>query len=140
MAKKRKSNPEREPRDTISETGVDLLKPISADIFKLGSSDDPCFGKLHDLTDSVCRRCGDNELCQAVMAQNLHKTRNEVEKTQAFKDKEQPYEKVKPEHHEMKMWMKKKVAKDLDKKLIIKRAMKRYDVSRAVARQVYKNL
>jgi len=140
MAKKRKSNPEREPRDTVSETGVDLLKPISADIFKLGSSDDPCFGKLHDLTDSICRRCGDNELCQAVMAQNLHKTRNEVEKTQAFKDKEQPYEKVKPEHHEMKMWMKKKVAKDLDKKLIIKRAMKRYDVSRAVARQVYKNL
>jgi len=143
MAKKKKVNKpegEREARNTISETGVDLLKPISSDIFKLGSSEDPCFGKLHDLTDSICRRCGDNELCQAVMGQKLHNERSAVEKKQAFKDLEQPYEKPKSANHEMRIWMKKKIAKKLNSDLTIKRAVKRYGVTKEVAKAEYYKL
>lgn len=137
MAKKKKKvnqpEPDRQSKDIPRE--IDLLKPI--DIFKLGTDEDPCFGKLFSLTHPTCRRCGDNELCQAVMAQNLHKTRKEIEDKHAFKDLEQPYEDPKEMHFEMKRWMTKKISMGVAESTIIRRAVKRYDVTKGEAKRVY---
>lgn len=69
---------------------VDLLKPLLLqDIFKLGSKDDPCFGKLYDPKHETCRRCGDMEVCAIACGQALHTTRNEVEQSTNFLDMEE---------------------------------------------------
>lgn len=60
------------------------MKPI--DISILGTDDDPCFGKHYDLKAEECQRCGDHEFCSIAMAQNLHKTRNEIEGKSDFLD------------------------------------------------------
>lgn len=78
MSKKRK------PREA---TEVDFSEPI--DITKIGSTDDPCFGKLYDLSTEECRRCGDSELCALVFAQTkLKRQRAEMEKKNRYKDLE----------------------------------------------------
>jgi hypothetical protein len=82
MAKKRK------PRKDIVKK-VDLLKPLSSiDILKFGTDEDPCFGKLFDLTEDPCRRCGDSTLCQIVSNQKTVAKREEVESNNRFKDLE----------------------------------------------------
>jgi len=80
MSSKRKS------REKI-EKDLDLLKPI--DVSLLGSDDDPCFGKLHDLIAKECKTCGDSEFCAIVKAQGLHKERLNIEHKQRFKDIEE---------------------------------------------------
>ena len=82
MAKKNKS---RKPR-TKEINKVDLLVPV--DITKL-STDGDCFGQLNDPKAAECGRCGDCELCQIVMAQNMHLTRDKIEKKQKFRDIEE---------------------------------------------------
>lgn len=81
MAKKRKS------RDNINKQAYDLLKPI--DPFSLGSLDDPCFGKHHDLLAKECVVCGDSEFCSIVTLQTLKVNSAKMETTQRFKDKEE---------------------------------------------------
>lgn len=81
MAKDRKA------RDEIEKDEYDLLKPI--DILTLGSEDDPCFGKYHDLKAPECMECGDSEFCAIMKAQNLHKDRLKIESEQRFKDIEE---------------------------------------------------
>ena len=82
----------RDSRDNIDKTNVDLLKPI--DILSLGSEDDPCFGKLHDLKAPECKNCGDSEFCAIVKAQGLHKERLVIETEQRFKDIEEAEEEM----------------------------------------------
>jgi hypothetical protein len=62
---------------------------IPFDISKLGSKDDPCFGKHYDLNAPECQRCGDIELCAIAIQQNLTIIRGEIEQTQPFKDLEE---------------------------------------------------
>lgn len=81
MAKQRKS------RDKIDKSNYDLLKPI--DILTMGSEDDPCFGKFHDLLAKECRLCGDSEFCAIVKAQNLRIGNLEVKDNKRFKDVEE---------------------------------------------------
>ena len=81
MLKKRKS------RDKIDKEEINLLEPL--DIYKYGSDEDPCFGKLHDITAKECQMCGDAEFCAIVMSQNLTKGRIEIEANQRFKDIEE---------------------------------------------------
>lgn len=76
----------RKPRNKMSKT-VDILKPITLDM--LGTDDDPCFGKYNDPKTPECSRCGDCEICQIVMAQNLMIKRKEVEAAGSFKDLEE---------------------------------------------------
>lgn len=78
---------ERKFRDKIDKDEHDLLEPI--DVLSLGSDNDPCFGKLHDLKAPECRECGDSEFCAIVKAQNLHKDRLNIENQQRFKDIEE---------------------------------------------------
>lgn len=61
-----------------------FVEPI--DPLKFGSADDPCFGKLYDLTTPECKSCGDIELCAIAKSQGLRLQRLNMEKLQAFKD------------------------------------------------------
>lgn len=83
---------ERNSRSNINKTDIDLLKPI--DVLSLGSNDDPCFGKLHDLKAPECKSCGDSEFCAIVKAQGLHKERLVIETEQRFKDIEEAEEEM----------------------------------------------
>jgi ribosomal protein L37E len=66
---------------------VDFSKPLEPiDIMKMGTPDDPCFGKLFDLNDEICRRCGDSTLCSIVKQQTNDKSRKKIEKENRFKD------------------------------------------------------
>jgi hypothetical protein len=63
-----------------------LLKPF--DVTKLGSEDDPCFGKLYDLEEEECQYCGDHEFCGIAFTQRLKKLRQNQEKQIPMKDRE----------------------------------------------------
>lgn len=65
----------------------DFSTPI--DLLKFGSEEDPCFGVLYDPREKECQSCGDCELCAIMLGQNNHLKRNEIEKTQSFKDIEE---------------------------------------------------
>ena len=76
----------RKRREALAKQDIDISIPFRFDI--IGSKDDPCFGKLYDMTTSECQRCGDSEFCAiAMMARNKRK-RDKIEKTQVFKDTE----------------------------------------------------
>lgn len=81
MAKKRQNRAE------INHENFNILKPI--DVLSLGSKDDPCFGKHHDLLAEECIICGDSEFCAIAMAQTLNVKRLEIESEQRFKDIEE---------------------------------------------------
>jgi hypothetical protein len=76
----------RKPRTKLIKK-MDITKPITLEM--LGSSEDPCFGKLHDSREPACQRCGDNEICAIAMGQLNHLKRAEVEANQKFKDLEE---------------------------------------------------
>jgi len=78
---------DRKAREEINPGDYDILKPI--DVLTLGSKDDPCFGKYHDLKAPECSECGDSEFCAIMKAQNLHKDRIKIESEQRFKDIEE---------------------------------------------------
>lgn len=46
---------------------LDVMKPFS--YFDLGTSKDPCFGKLYSIQAKECKRCGDCETCAIVTSQ-----------------------------------------------------------------------
>jgi hypothetical protein len=84
----KKSKTKRKPRRDLLKAGVDLLeKPLDIDV--IGTNDDPCFGKLHDLKNETCSRCGDSEFCAIVFSQNLHLKRDKIESKQEFMDLEE---------------------------------------------------
>jgi len=75
---------DRKPRENLVNQDLNTMEPI--DIMELGGDNDPCFGKHHDLKAEECERCGDAELCQIAMSQNLHKKRLLIEAKSSFKD------------------------------------------------------
>jgi hypothetical protein len=77
----------RKARENIDKDDFNFLAPI--DVLTLGSDDDPCFGKFHDLKAPECMECGDAEFCAIMKGQNLHKDRIKIESTQRFKDIEE---------------------------------------------------
>lgn len=76
----------REPRD--SKVPIKKLL-IPFDVTKFGSEDDPCFGKLYDLSALECQECGDIELCAIAFAQGQHIARAKAEGEARFKDLEE---------------------------------------------------
>lgn len=60
------------------------LDPVNFE--DIGSKNDPCFGKLYDLSQAECRQCGDSEFCCTIFANNQGVSRAEVEKENKFKD------------------------------------------------------
>lgn len=83
MKSKKNKKEKRKPREKEIKKHS-LLLPI--DITKLGTEEDPCFGRLHNPQAEECRRCGDCEICQIVFAQNNHGLRAEIEKGGKFRD------------------------------------------------------
>lgn len=110
---------------------VDFLQPI--DIDKIGSDDDPCFGKLYDLSTPECKRCGDSELCGVVFAQTLNKTRKKIEKKTKFKDIE-----LSKEDKSIENWVKQKLKKGMKSFKIIKKGMELFDVDKKTMKTLVK--
>lgn len=63
---------------------LDFFKPI--DLSRIGTPDDPCFGKEYDPRDSDCRNCGDIELCAIAQMQNNRINRAKLAESYDFKD------------------------------------------------------
>lgn len=68
----------------VKDKTINMMEPLQFD--KLGSADDPCFGKLHDYKADECKVCGDAEICSIVCSQKLHAKRKLIEEKQDFKD------------------------------------------------------
>jgi len=63
-----------------------LLIPF--DVMKFGSEEDPCFGKLFDLSTPECQNCGDQEQCSILFFSKVKKQRLLFEKNNPVKDLE----------------------------------------------------
>ena len=100
---------------------------IPYDISKLGSKDDPCFGKHYDLNAEECQRCGDIELCAIAIQQNLTIQRTIVEESQPFKDIN---EKSVNKEEEIKTYIKKLKAADKTKTEIKVKLRKKFDLNK----------
>lgn len=129
----------RKSRNKVNkEQKKDFSKPL--DVYKLGSEEDPCFGKLHDLKAEECQECGDSEFCVIVMAQNLHKKRIDIEAQQKFLDIEES---------DIKQTTDKKKAKELCLKYrdqgykrlkTILKVSKMTGLSKDIVKEIYNNL
>lgn len=131
MAKKK-----RESRKKLSKK-FNMLKPIEPiDILKLGTDEDPCFGKHFDLTEDECKVCGDCNLCQIVFNQKTVKLRSEMESKDRFKDLELVgNSKV---NEEAKALIKKLKRRDLSESVIIKKLERRFGLDKEQAKVLIK--
>lgn len=128
MAKKKKDKL-KEVRKEL-ETG-DIFEPI--DITKLGSGNDPCFGKNYDLSTKECKMCGDSELCCIKFTALMGKTRKELEAETKFKDLE-PLVDIEG----CKKYYRKLVREKLGKKEILDNLQSKFELSRKEARDIYR--
>ena len=128
MAKKKKDKL-KEVRKEL-ETG-DIFEPI--DITKLGSGNDPCFGKNYDLSTKECKMCGDSELCCIKFTALMGKTRKELEAETKFKDLE-PLVDIEG----CKKYYRKLVREKLGKKEILDKLQSKFELSRKEARAIYR--
>lgn len=109
----------------------DILTPIK--LSDLGSENDPCFGKLYDLTTSECKMCGDSELCCIKTADFLGKTRKELEKENDYKDLDTLVDK-----QGAKKYFRQLKRKGLEKKEIIEKMSIKYELTLKETRSLYR--
>ena len=128
MAKKKKDKL-KEVREEL-ETG-DILEPM--DITKLGSGNDPCFGKHYDLSTKECKMCGDSELCCIKFTALMGKTRKELEAETQFKDLEPLID-----MEGCKKYYRKLVREKLGKKEILDKLQGKFELTRKEARDLYR--
>lgn len=129
MAKK-----ERKSRKKISKK-VDITKPIlPIDILKFGTDEDPCFGKLHDLTEDACKRCGDSTLCAIVCDQVTKGLRQEAESNNRFKDLE--IDKPNVDEKEIKKFIKTKLKEGTISLVITKKVVQKYKLTKEEAKKL----
>lgn len=121
-------------KNEIDLSKQDILKPISS-VDILGTKDDPCFGKLFDLTQSECKQCGDSELCAICFAQSMNKTREDIEKESHFKDLDTLVD-IKG----VKKYIRTLKRKELSKKEIIQNVIKKFEITRQDARDIYRQV
>lgn len=126
-----KKKNKREPREKTK--GIDFLKPI--DFNKVGTEDDPCFGKLFNLSTDACKRCGDSELCSALLSQNLNKSRAKIESKNRFKDIE-----LTEGNKALINWVKEKKKAGISRSEIIKKAKKTFGSERKEIKEIYRSL
>lgn len=116
----------------------DFLEPI--DITQFGTDNDPCFGKLYNLAEPECKRCGDSALCVIVFGQNLNVKRAEIESNNRFKDLEKPDEEDKPINKSLMNWVKDKLSEGLSRSEIIKKAKNTFGSTRDEIKDIIKKL
>jgi hypothetical protein len=135
MAKKER----REARKKLSKK-VDITQPIlPIDITKFGTEEDPCFGKLHDLTEDACKRCGDSTICSIVMNQDTKKLRATEETEGRFKDLEIDGP-VKPvpqfTKKEINKYIKSSLAKGTIRLVLVKNLNKKFGIEKQEAKEL----
>jgi len=113
----------RKARNKIDKAKINFLEPLPIKI--LGTSEDPCFGKLHNPKDSICRICGDSEICSIAMGRSLNSKRTQIEAKQPFKDT-QKLEKPGYTDKEVLGFMKKKFKKGYSEKKVLKICIKKF--------------
>jgi len=109
-------------REEIDPKDHNLMEPL-IDLTKLGTEDDPCFGKLHDLNAPECIRCGDNEFCQIVKSQRQHLLRAKESETTTFLDEE---EATIVTNQELQDFVKRSVKKNKSDSFILRLGKKKY--------------
>ena len=112
----------------------DIFKPLSS-VDVLGTKNDPCFGKLYDLTTSECKQCGDSELCSICFAQSLNKKRSDIEKENRFKDLDTLVD-IKG----AKKYIRSLKRKGLEKKQILDKVIVKFEITRQDARDIYRSM
>ena len=120
---------------TQSNNKLDLLVPL--DVLSLGSDDDPCFGKYHDLLAPECKECGDSEFCMIVKAQGLHKERLDIENKQRFKDIEEADEDLVSKRVEAKQIIKEYKEKGFKRLKTILIISKKMGLPKNIIKQIY---
>lgn len=120
-------------QEVIKLSEHDPLKPI--DITKLGSNQDPCFGKGYDLSTRECKLCGDSELCAIKMAQALRITRKELEEKNNYKDLD-----VLEDTKGIKKHLRSLKRKGLKRKEIFEKTSEKFEVPIDMVKKIYKEL
>ena len=129
---------ERKRREKLTKK-VDLTEPLlPIDIEKFGSDEDPCFGKLYDLTEDECKRCGDCTICGIVFNQGTLKLRAEQEKENTFKDLD--IDKQTPDEKGAKKYIKEKIKEGKNILFIKKNVVRIYHLDKDDARKLIKKL
>jgi hypothetical protein len=118
---------------------VDITKPIMPfDIDKFGTEEDPCFGKLHDLTADECKRCGDCTICQIVYNQGTLIDRAKEESNGRFKDLE--LGESKPDKKAIKKFIKSKLKDKVLSIKIKKQVVTKFGITKEEASKLIKKL
>ena len=130
------ANNKRKERNQLSKK-VDITKPLDVlEIEKLGTDDDPCFGKLHDLTEDACKRCGDSHICQIVFNGKTKAMRDDIESKNRFKDLE--LDKNEINTGEIKKFIKSKLSKGVISLKIVKQLQNKFGIEKQEARKLVK--
>ena len=111
----------------------DILVPV--DLEAIGTNNDPCFGKAYDLTTKECKICGDSELCCIKFAALMGKTRKELESENAYKDLE-----TLVDVQAVKKTIRNCKRNGEDKKIILEKVERKYEISHQQARAIYKEV
>lgn len=108
----------------------DILNPI--DITRIGTGNDPCFGKAYDLSTKECKMCGDSELCCIKFSALMGKTRKELEQENNYKDLE-----TLVDVEGCRKYYRKLKRDGLSKKEILDKMQNKYELSREEVRSLY---
>lgn len=114
------------PRKKKEKKEIDLFKPI--DLAKIGTPDDPCFGKEYDSRNSDCMNCGDVELCAIAMMQNNKINRDRLAEKNDFKDLDEANFLDSEDEKKAKKLMKKYSERDYDEKKVKRLLQKRLNI------------
>lgn len=108
-----------------------LLEPLRVEDF--GGKKDPCFGVKYDLSTPECKLCGDSELCCTRMAENLGKTRKQMEKENNYKDLDNEVD-----ISGITKYIKSMARKDKTKKEILVAIREKYELTVTESRDIYR--
>ena len=114
----------RKERDSRKDKDL-LLYPF--DVMKFGTADDPCFGKLYDLTSEECQNCGDHEVCAIAFVRKLGSKRIQAELDTHAKDLEIDQLEL---DMDIKKFIKVKVERNFSQNRAVSMASKKYHVGK----------
>lgn len=118
-------------RGDVAVYSPEPFKPIT--VADLGSDRDPCFGKLYDLTTKECKMCGDSEICCAIFAQTMGKTRDKLNKEEKYKDLDTLVD-IKA----AKKYIRKLIREDKSKKEILDALQSKFELPREDVKLLYR--
>lgn len=113
------------PRKERNSPKPEGLLLTTFDVMDFGSEDDPCFGKLYDLTADECQNCGDHEVCAIAFIRILSQKRLKTESEINTKDLE--IDRLERDK-EIRDWFKAKEGSAFSRKRILSMAHKRFHV------------